>query len=141
MLTLCSFSMQFAMQKDKENLSLHHMGNYLLFNLLRYNLKPEGLHFLKVFRNLNVWDGLPVFTQQLIYRVKTETKQSIMLTLYPQHDNPPAYLILTPIGPYFYIATLGDYGVYIIFYGCSLEPPHRDGPNVTSTNNLCSEQN
>ena len=53
-----------------------------------------------------------------------------MLTLYPQHDNPPAYLILTPIEHYFYIATLGDYGVYIIFYGCSLEPPHRDGPNV-----------
>ena len=55
MLTLCSFSMQFAMQKDKENLSLHHMGNYLLFNLLRYNLKPEGLHFFKVFRNLKIF--------------------------------------------------------------------------------------
>ena len=65
------------------------MGNYLLFNLLRYNLKPEGLHFFKVFRNLNVWDGLPVFTQQLIYRVKSETKQSIMLTLYPQHRDGP----------------------------------------------------
>ena len=49
MLNLCSFSMQFAMQKDKENLSLHHMGNYLLFNLLRYNLKPEGLHFFLKF--------------------------------------------------------------------------------------------
>ena len=57
------------------------------------------------------------FTQQLIYRVKTETKQSIMLTLYPQHDNPPAYLILTPIEPYFYIATLGDYGYTLFFMG------------------------
>ena len=114
MLTLCSFSMQFAMQKDKENSSLHHMGNYLLFNLLRYNLKPERLHFFKVFRNLNVWDGLPVFTQQLIYRVKTETKQSIMLTLYPQHDNRPAYLILTPIKPYFYIAGITGYTLFFM---------------------------
>ena len=44
--------MQFAMQKDKENLSLHHMGNYLLFSLMRYNLKPEGLHFLLSFSQL-----------------------------------------------------------------------------------------
>ena len=34
--------------------------------------------FLKIFLTIkNIWDGLPVFTQETIYHVRTEMRQSL----------------------------------------------------------------
>ena len=53
MLIFYLFSLYSTVQKSKENLTLHRMEKFLLVNLLGYNLKSGGLHFLKVFYLLN----------------------------------------------------------------------------------------
>ena len=63
------------------------------------------------------------------------------------HENMPIYF--DPLKPHFYIVKLGFTGVFIIFLisaqnidcGYSLEPPRRVEAVLTSTHNLCFEQN
>ena len=78
---LCLFALQTALKKitniKSEKVNIGPYGNFLLVNLLRKKLKSEVLHFKKFFATLIFWNGLPVFTQQSIYLVESETKQSI----------------------------------------------------------------
>ena len=53
MFIFCQFSLHELVQKSKENLTLHHMGK-IFINLLGYNLKFGGSHFLKVFYLLKI---------------------------------------------------------------------------------------
>ena len=61
-----------TIQKSKENLTLHHMGKFLLVNLLGYNLKSGGLHFLKVFYYLKILGWSSRFRA-----IDTEIRQSL----------------------------------------------------------------
>ena len=53
---------------------------YLIYQDKIYNL--EGYIFQKLFTIKQIWDGLPVFTQETIYRVRTEMKQCLIVTLF-----------------------------------------------------------
>ena len=80
---LCFFIL-FNAVKTVTKLKLHHMGNLLLFNLPRYNLKSGGLHFIIFFFTIkNIWDRLPFV---LFYHVRTEMRQHLILRFFSFSD-------------------------------------------------------
>ena len=75
---ICIFFVLCNTVKTATNLTLHHMG--IFFNYSTYQDKIqtlEGYIFKNMLLPLKKWDGLPVFTQETIYHVRTEMRQSL----------------------------------------------------------------
>ena len=78
MLNFLCFFVLFNAVKTDTKLTLHHIGKKIIIQLIKIKFKIWRVTFLKSFFTIkNNWDGLPVFTQETIYYVFTEMRQSL----------------------------------------------------------------
>ena len=74
---LCLFVLFNAVKTDAK-LTLHQMGQTIYYLTYQDKIKNlEGYIFKKFFTIKKIWDRLPIFTQETIYRVRTEMRQSL----------------------------------------------------------------
>ena len=75
---LCIFVLFNAVKTDTK-LTFHHMGKTFILSTYHNKIENlEGCIFKKYFTIKRNWDGLPVFTQETIYHVRTEMRQSLV---------------------------------------------------------------
>ena len=78
---LCFFVLFNAVKTDTK-LTLHHMRKMFIISLTKIKFKIWRVTFLKGFFTIKKdWDGLPFFSQETIYHVHTEMRQSLVLNL------------------------------------------------------------
>ena len=79
MLNFLCFFVLFNAVKSDTKLTLHHMRIFFIISLTKIKFKIWRVTFFKSFLPLiKIWDGLPFFSQETIYHVRTEMRQSLI---------------------------------------------------------------